>query len=121
MGFLLPKRGRTPTSEREFFVIKMSLIDDIKTAIENKDYEAIKTLMAELIDQQKSEIVTELTDEQLAAKGIDLLILEKEREIRDRIKQAEQDGDFVEAQSLMRELLQLQQLQPIKRRVRMFV
>jgi hypothetical protein len=99
----------------------MSLIDDINTAIEAKDYEQVKTLMAELIAEQKLETTVELTDEELLNKGIDLLILTKERELRDRIKQAEQDGDFLEAKELMRELLQIQQLQPVKRRVRMFV
>lgn len=98
----------------------MSLIDDINTAIDNKDYELVKTLMAELIDEQKSDVVVEVTDEELFNKGVDLLLLGKERELRDKIKEAEQNGDFVEAKELMRELLQTQQLQPVKRRVRMF-
>jgi hypothetical protein len=99
----------------------MGLIDDIQAAIEAKDYPLIRSKMAELIAEQKEEVVPTVTDEELLSKGIDLLILGKERELRDKIKQAEQDGDFVASKEYMRELLQLQQLQPLHSKVRMFV
>ena len=88
------------------------LRQQIEEAKQAGDYDAIRELMQELIKLQKDAPQVEMSDEELANAGVDMAILQKERELRDRINQANQDGDFLESKQLMRELRQLQKLQP---------
>ena len=89
-----------------------SLLNQIKSAVESKDYDAVKSLTQELIDYQKTLPTFELTDEELALKGVDMVLLQEERRLQSEIKELNQNGDFIEANKKMRELIQLQKLQP---------
>jgi hypothetical protein len=93
--------------------IEQDLLAQVKDAKDKEDYEAVKTLMQKLIDHQRTLVaMPPITDEELVERGFDILLIRKERDLRDRINQANQDGDFVTAKQLMRELRQVQKLQP---------
>lgn len=92
---------------------EQELSDQIKIASEAGDYETVKSLMQQLISAQDLVMPVTVSDEELAERGVDMKILEKERQLRDEVKQAEQDGDFVTVKMKMRELRQLQKLQPV--------
>lgn len=89
------------------------LAAQIKIASEQGDYEEVKSLMQQLISLQDEVLPVTISDEELASRGVDMKILEKERELRDVIAQANQDGDFETAYTKMRELRQLQKLQTV--------
>jgi hypothetical protein len=91
---------------------ELELKDKIKAAQEKNDFKKMQKLMTKLIKLQHKAPKTEMTDEELAKKGVDLAILKKERSLRDQIQDANQNGDFLKAKKLMRELRQLQKLQP---------
>lgn len=91
---------------------EQELRESIKQALSNNDVEAAKALLTQLIEIQELVPVTQLTNEQLAGYGVDVLLLEKERDLREKIKEANQIGDYVEALGLTKELLQVQRLQP---------
>jgi hypothetical protein len=52
------------------------------------------------------------TDEQLEAMGFDLTLIEQERQLRDQIYAAQNEGDLDTASQLMRELILAQRSQP---------
>lgn len=88
------------------------LIEAIDEAKAAEDWELVRTLMQDLIALQNTEeIPVEMTDEELAAAGVDMELLTEERRLRDAAKAAEQNGDFVEAQDLHQRLVQMQKLQ----------
>jgi hypothetical protein len=89
-----------------------TLLSDITSLKQEGDYEALKEKIAELIAHQKTLPITGFTDEQLAEIGVDMILLAKERELAENIKQAEQDGDFVSANQYRRELIIVQHKQP---------
>lgn len=91
---------------------EQELRDQIKEAQAANDFEQVRELMKELIEMQDKVDTIKLTDDELADKGVDMAILTKERELRDQIKEANQNGDFVKVNELSRELIKLQKLQP---------
>jgi hypothetical protein len=91
---------------------EQELLGQIETAKTEGDYDLMKTLMQDLIKLQKEFIPDEVSDETLANWGVDLQILERERELREMIKAAQQNGDFTEAIERQRELIRIQKLQP---------
>jgi hypothetical protein len=88
------------------------LLKLIQEATDAEDYDAVKAHMAHLIEHQSTLPQTNLTNEDLVEKGFDILLIQKERALRDSINQLNQDGDFATATQKMRELRQLQRLQP---------
>jgi hypothetical protein len=93
---------------------EVELRDKIKAATEKGKIEEAQKLMKKLISMQKEAPKVEATDDELAEKGVDLILLQKERRLRDEIKQAQQDGEFLKAKELMRELRVTQKLQPVQ-------
>lgn len=89
-----------------------TLLSEVNALKQAGDYVALKTKMMELIAHQKTLPVTGFTDEQLADIGVDMVLLAKERELVENIKQAEQDGDFISAKQYRRELITVQHKQP---------
>ena len=65
-----------------------------------------------VIAVQRDILPIELTDEELAEKGVDMLLLDQERKLAEQIKEFNQNGEFGEANRCMRELLKIQKLQP---------
>lgn len=98
---------------------ELELKSQIDEAKEANDYETVQKLMVKLIKLQKKAPKVSITDEELAKKGVDLLMLKQERDLRERIEHANQNGQFLEARKLMRELRQLQKLQPAQTGVRL--
>lgn len=106
-------------TEAEQIEKEAELRTQIEVAKTAGDYDTVRELMLDLIELQNETLPVQLTNEELAEYGIDLLILGQERELREKIKQANQDGKFEEATDYMRELLGLQKLQPRYTGVRM--
>jgi len=88
------------------------LRDKIKLAVDGGDIATAQQYLTELIALQDLIPTPQLSNEDLAKHGVDLLLLERERSLRDQIKEANQQGDYVEALSLTKQLLQTQRLQP---------
>ena len=97
---------------------ELEIKSQIDEATEANDWPKVKELMQKLITLQKEAPVVQATDEELAELGVDMKLLEKERRLREEIKQAEQDGDFILAREKMRELRVTQKLQPAQPGVR---
>lgn len=96
---------------------EQALKEQYEAAVAAEDYELAQELMQELIAKQREFIPVVISDEELAAASVDLSILTKERQLAEQIRVANQNGDFMEAKQLMRDLRQLQQLQPIPKGV----
>jgi len=97
------------------------LRDQIQQASKDGQFKLAKELMEELIEIQKEVVVPEVDKKMLVKYGISMLILDQELEVREKIKQAQQDGDFIKAQELTREIIKLQKKQPQNRSaVRMY-
>ena len=94
---------------------EQDLADKIEAAKAADDYELLQTLMQDLIALQKDLPAYQITDEELAAQGVDMQIVARERELREIIKTAQQAGDFIEAKLRTRELIRIQKLQPKQR------
>lgn len=99
-------------------ISELELKAQIEEAIEDNDLDEAKELMQQLISLQEDAPKLSLTDEELSEMGVDMMLVQKERRLAKAIKQAEQDGDFIESKRLMRELRVTQQLQPVQPGVR---
>lgn len=93
---------------------ELDLREEIKTATDAGKIKKAQKLMQKLISMQKKAPKVEATDEELAEAGVDMLLLDKERKLREEIQQAQQDGDFITAKQKMRELRVTQKLQPVQ-------
>jgi hypothetical protein len=89
-----------------------ALLAQINEAKDANDFEKVQALMQDLIAVQREFIPVEATDEELAAAGVDMAILQKERQLAEEIRIANQAGDFIKAKELTRDLRVLQKLQP---------
>jgi division protein CdvB (Snf7/Vps24/ESCRT-III family) len=98
---------------------ELELKEQIKTASDAGDFDTVKTLMQQLITLQDQAPKVDMTDAELAEAGVDMMLLQKERELREQYHQANQDGDFIKANEVMRELRQLQKLQPAQTGVKL--